>query len=86
MPGEATVTILDYLDSDAGAAAAEAALSAAGVPYVLTRPTGTWSGVPARMRISVPADRLDQASAALEEAALTGALVAAEGEEGLHTW
>lgn len=86
MPSEATVTIVEYLDSDAGAVAAEAALRAADVPYVLARPTGTWSGVPARMKISVPADRLDEASATLKEATLAGALVSAKGEEGLHTW
>lgn len=86
MTPDPTVEILDYLDSDEGADAARAALQAAGLPFTLDRPAGTWSGVPVRMRISVPADRLEDAYAALNAAARTGALVAAEGDVGLDTW
>jgi hypothetical protein len=86
MASETQIIIADYLDSSAGAAVAEHTLRAAGIPYELVRASGTWSGVVARMEITVPSEWFDTAVAALKNASSTGILIAAQPEEGLHQW
>lgn len=80
------VIIMDYFDSDSAALAAKRALEAADIPYHLERATGSWSGVPTRMQIHVPADRLAAATAVLRQAERHGVLIPAKADTGMHNW
>lgn len=82
-PPDPGAALLVVFDSDTAAQTIDRLLSASGIPFHLERPTGQWAGTRARPRITVPADREDEALALLNAAADAGLLERAEGDEGL---